>query len=60
MTKKRPNYTIQFKQEAASLVLYKDYAVSEAYQAMGVGSTAMRRWMKQLEAERGGAMPMAA
>jgi len=42
MTKKRPNYTTEFKQEAASLVVDKGYTVTEACQAMGVGNTAMR------------------
>jgi len=59
MTKKKKNYTIEFKQEAASLVLDKNYTPTEACQAMGVGPTAMRRWVKQLKAERGGNTPTA-
>jgi len=59
MTKKRPSYTTEFKQEAASLELDKDYAVTEACTAMGIGNTAMRRWVKQLDAERGGTTPKA-
>jgi transposase len=59
MTKTRPSYTTEFKQEAASLVLDKDYAITEACKAMGVGNTAMRRWVKQLNTERGGVTPTA-
>ncbi len=59
MTKARPSYTTEFKQEAASLVLDKGYGIPEACQAMGVGNTAMRRWVKQLNAERGGVTPTA-
>jgi len=59
MTKTRPSYTTEFKREAASLVLDKDYAIPEACKAMGVGDTAMRRWVKQLDAERGGITPTA-
>ncbi len=59
MAKKRPNYTTEFKQETASLVLDKGYSVTEACQAMGVGNTAIRSWVKQLKAERGGSTPSA-
>ena len=37
MTKTRPSYTAEFKQEAASLVLDKGYGIPEACSAMGVG-----------------------
>ena len=59
MPKTKPSYTTEFKQEAASLVLDKDYAITEACKAMGVGNTALRRWVKQLDAERGGLTPKA-
>ncbi len=49
MTKKRPNYSTEFQQEAARLVLDKNYPIAEACNAMGVGMTAIRRWVKQLE-----------
>lgn len=57
MSKKRPSYTTEFKNNAASLVLDKNYTVAEACGAMGVGYTAIRRWVKQLESERGGITP---
>lgn len=59
MTKKKLNYSTEFKNEAASLVLDKKYTISDACHAMGVGYTAMRRWVKQLESERGGVTPSA-
>ena len=59
MTKKRPSFTPEFKQEAASLVLDKDYSIAEASTAMGVGNTALRRWVEQLKAERVGTTPKA-
>ncbi len=59
MKKKRSTYSTEFKQEAASLVLDKDDSIPEASNAMGVGYTAMRRWVNQLESERGGSTPKA-
>ncbi len=58
MTKQRKYFTTEFKQEAASLVLDQGYSIKEACQAMGVCESAMRRWVKQLQAERGGVMPI--
>ena len=40
-------------------MLDKNYTISEACHAMGVGYTAMRRWVKQLNSERGGTTPSA-
>ena len=57
MTKKRKTYSTEFKHEAASLVLDKDYTTQQACNAMGVGYTAMNRWVKQLKSERGGNTP---
>lgn len=56
---KRPTYTSEFKQSAAELVLDKGYSVPEGCQAVGVGPTALRRWIKQLEDERKGVTPTA-
>ena len=58
MTKQRKYFTTEFKQEAASLVLAQGDSIKEACQAMGVGESAMRRWVKQLNAERGGVTPI--
>ena len=53
----RRNFTSEFKVEAASLVLDRGLTVSEACEAVGVGDSAMRRWVKQLESERAGKTP---
>ena len=37
----------------------KSYSIPEACTAMGVGDTAMRRWVRQFESERGGMTPTA-
>lgn len=54
---KRKSYTPEFKQEAAGLVLDQAYSIQEACDSMGVGLSAMRRWVKQLKAERTGITP---
>lgn len=56
---KRPSYTPEFKQRAAELVLDKGYSIPEGCQAVGVGPTALRRWVNQLEDERGVTTPKA-
>jgi len=53
---RRP-FTEEFKLEAANLVLEQGYSVPEASQAMGIGETALRRWIKQLKGERAGITP---
>ena len=57
MTNKRRTFSPEFKVEAASLVLDQGYSVTQASQAVGVGSTALRRWVAQLEQERTGKTP---
>lgn len=57
MSKKKPSYSIEFKHDAASLVLDKGYTVSEACKAVGVSYGAVNSWVKQLESERGGKTP---
>ncbi|MFT7404891.1 transposase [Zhongshania sp.] len=39
MSKKRPSFTREFKQEAVSLVTDKGYSVSEASRALWVGKS---------------------
>jgi len=55
MTKKV--FSPEFKQEAASLVLDQNYTQAEACESMGVGRSAMYRWVKQLSLERTGQSP---
>jgi transposase len=57
MTKSRPTYSTEFRNDAAQLVLDKNYSVADACTAVGVGYTAMRRWVNQLEGERNGITP---
>lgn len=57
MTRSRPIYSIEFKNDAACLVLDKGYTLQEACKAVGVGGTALRRWVNQLRVERNGITP---
>ena len=57
MTNSRPTYSIEFKNDAACLVLDKGYTTTEACQAVGIGQTALRRWVNQLRIERNGITP---
>ena len=49
MTKVRSTYSAEFKHDAARLVLEQGYTIQEASDAVGVGYTAMRRWVAQLK-----------
>ena len=55
----RRSFTKEFKYEAANLVVEQGYSVAEACRAMGVGPTAMRRWVQQLHGEHSGVTPKA-
>jgi len=55
----RRSFTKEFKREAANLVVNEGCSVSEASRAMDVGTTAISRWVKQLEQEYGGVTPKA-
>jgi transposase len=57
MTRQRRSFTPEFKLEAASLVVDQNYSIADACRALDVGASALRRWVKQLEAERGGQAP---
>ena len=57
MTRQRRSFTAEFKLEAASLVLDQGYSVLEASRSLTVGQTVLRRWVLQLQAERGGCTP---
>lgn len=59
MAKSRPSYSQAFKQDAANLVLEKGYSMKDACEAMNVGPTALRRWIKQLQQEQQGITPKA-
>lgn len=57
MARPRRSFTSEFKREAASLVLDQRYSITEASRSLDVGETALRRWVDQLKAERGGTTP---
>lgn len=57
MTRKRRSFSPEFKQEAASLVLDQGYTIPQASVSLGVGESAIRRWVKQLAEERDGVTP---
>lgn len=53
----RRKFSTDFKQASASLVLDQGYTIREASNTVGVGDTALRRWVDQLNAERQGITP---
>lgn len=57
MSKQRRSFTPEFKREAASLVLDQGYSCIEAARSLGLVESALRRWVNQLQAERGGVTP---
>jgi len=59
MTTKRRTFSPEFKREAAELVLEQSYSYPQACEALGVGETALRRWVAQLSSERIGITPKA-
>jgi len=60
MTKRKgPNFTPDFRLEAAQLVLEQGYSVKEAAEAMNVGKSTMSGWVKQLRNEYDGVTPKA-
>lgn len=57
MTKQRRSFSQEFKLDSAKLVLDEGYSFTEAARSLEVGETALRRWVKQLQDERGGTTP---
>ena len=57
MKRERRSFSKEFKHEAANLVVSEGYSIPEACRAMGVGKTAMRRWVEQLQGEHHGVTP---
>jgi transposase len=47
----QPKFTLEFKQDAARLVIDKGYTHPQAAASLGVSLSALRRWVR---AERGG------
>lgn len=57
MIRKRRTFSTAFKQEAACLVLDQGYSITQACKSLGIGETALRRWVQQLSYEREGITP---
>ncbi|WP_213154721.1 IS3-like element IS222 family transposase [Pseudomonas aeruginosa] len=57
MSKQRRTFSAEFKREAAALVLDQGYSHIDACRSLGVVDSALRRWVKQLQAERQGVTP---
>jgi len=57
MARQRRSFSTEFKSEAANLVVNHGYTISEASRSLGVGETAIRRWVSQLGQERNGITP---
>ena len=55
--KKRRSFSPDFKHDTASLVLDQGYSCAEAGRAVDVHENTVRKWVQQLEAERGGTTP---
>lgn len=43
---KKPTYSLEFKQDAAKLVLEKGYSCQKAAEHLGVSLSALSRWVK--------------
>jgi transposase len=50
---KKPYYSLEFKQDAAQLVLSKGYSIQEAASSLGVSESGLRKWVN---AEKGGSV----
>ncbi len=55
--RERRTFSPEFKREAADLVLKQDYSFIEASRSLGVGESALRRWVDQVQQERTGVTP---
>ena len=54
---KRPKYTLEFKKDAAKLVIEKGYTHNQAADSLGISLSALGRWVR---AERGPATSISA
>ena len=57
MTRKRKNYSKQFKKDAVKLVTEQGFDVSEAARNLGIHHSSLRRWKRQLESDGNQAFP---
>ena len=54
-TRKRREYTEDFKRDAVALVTEQGYKPSEAARSLGIGANLIRRWKREFEEEASGA-----
>ncbi len=54
-TRKRRNYTEDFKRDAVALVTEQGYKPPEAARSLGIGDNLIRRWKREFEEEVSGA-----
>ena len=54
-TRKRREYTEDFKRDAVALVTKQGYKPSEAARSLGIGDTLIRDWKREFEEEASGA-----
>ena len=54
-TRKRRNYTEDFKRDAVALVTEQGYKVTEAARNLDVGDNLIRRWKREFEEQASGA-----
>ena len=54
-TRKRRNYTEDFKRDAVALVTEQGYKTSEAARSLDIGDNLIRRWKREFEEEASGA-----
>ena len=54
-TRKRRNYTEDFKRDAVALVTEQGYKTSVAARSLGIGDNLIRRWKREFEEEASGA-----
>jgi transposase len=54
-TRKRREYTEDFKRDAVALVTEEGYKPSEAARSLGIGDNLIRRWKREFEEEASGA-----
>jgi len=53
-TRKRRNYTEDFKRDAVALVTEQGYKITEAARSLGIGDNLIRRWKREFEEEASG------
>ncbi len=53
-TRKRQNYTDDFKRDAVALVTEQGYKIAEAARSLGIGANLLGRWRREFAEEASG------